>query len=142
MKLPIYQVDAFANKAFEGNPAAICPLKEWLNDDVMQSIAAENNLSETAFYVMTANGFHIHWFTPTTEADLDRADETTAALDRVKGAADILQRILVFRMQQPVFLQLGNVVRFFLGLFDLIFWGSSGGAICEASTRGCTTRGV
>lgn len=70
MKLPIYQVDAFASKAFEGNPAAVCPLKEWLDDDVLLSIAEENNLSETAFYVMTSKGFHIRWFTPTTEVDL------------------------------------------------------------------------
>jgi len=70
MKLPIYQVDAFASKTFEGNPAAICPLKSWLDDDVLLSIAAENNLSETAFYVMTPKGFHIRWFTPTTEVDL------------------------------------------------------------------------
>ncbi|MDH5601620.1 MAG: PhzF family phenazine biosynthesis protein [Gammaproteobacteria bacterium] len=70
MKLPIYQVDAFASKTFEGNPAAICPLKQWLDDDTMLSIAGENNLSETAFYVMTSKGFHIRWFTPTTEVDL------------------------------------------------------------------------
>lgn len=70
MKLPIYQVDAFARKTFEGNPAAICPLKEWLDDDVLLSIAEENNLSETAFYVMTSKGFHIRWFTPTTEVEL------------------------------------------------------------------------
>ena len=70
MKLPIYQIDAFASKAFEGNPAAICPLQKWLADEVMQSIAEENNLSETAFIVPTKNGFHIRWFTPTTEVDL------------------------------------------------------------------------
>lgn len=54
MKLDVYQIDAFANKAFEGNPAAICPLKEWLPDETMQSLAAENNLSETAFFVPNA----------------------------------------------------------------------------------------
>lgn len=70
MKLPLYQIDAFAKKTFQGNPAAICPLTEWLADDVMQSIAAENNLSETAFFIETDNGFHIRWFTPTTEVDL------------------------------------------------------------------------
>lgn len=70
MKLPIYQIDAFASKAFEGNPAAICPLQKWLADEVMQSIAEENNLSETAFFVPTKNGFNIRWFTPTTEVDL------------------------------------------------------------------------
>lgn len=70
MKLPIYQVDAFAKKAFEGNPAAICPLNEWLPDETLRSIAAENNLSETAFFIATDNGFHIRWFTPTVEVDL------------------------------------------------------------------------
>lgn len=70
MKLTIYQIDAFANKAFEGNPAAIIPLKEWLDDETLQSIAEENNLSETAYFVKTQNGFHIRWFTPTTEVDL------------------------------------------------------------------------
>ena len=70
MKLPIYQVDAFAKHVFEGNPAAVCPLKTWLADDVLQAIAAENNLSETAFYVMTSQGFHIRWFTPSCEVDL------------------------------------------------------------------------
>lgn len=70
MKLPLYQVDAFAKKAFEGNPAAICPLDTWLPDEVLLSIAEENNLSETAFYIPTDKGFHIRWFTPTTEVDL------------------------------------------------------------------------
>jgi len=70
VKLTIYQVDAFANKVFEGNPAAICPLQEWLADDVMQNIAAENNLSETAFFVPTDIGYHIRWFTPVNEVDL------------------------------------------------------------------------
>ncbi|MCW8932437.1 MAG: PhzF family phenazine biosynthesis protein [Gammaproteobacteria bacterium] len=70
MKLPIYQVDAFANKVFKGNPAAICPLEFWLSDELMQSIAAENNLSETAFFVATDKGFHIRWFTPLNEVNL------------------------------------------------------------------------
>lgn len=70
MKISIYQIDAFAEKAFEGNPAAICPLAGWLPDEVMQSIAEENNLSETAFFVPTEQGFHIRWFTPVVEVDL------------------------------------------------------------------------
>lgn len=70
MKLPIYQVDAFAERAFEGNPAAVVPLDEWLPEATMQAIAAENNLAETAFFVKTADGFHIRWFTPTKEASL------------------------------------------------------------------------
>jgi len=70
MKLNIYQIDAFANFSFEGNPAAICPLQEWLPDSLMQSIAEENNLSETAFFVPTKKGFHIRWFTPLHEVEL------------------------------------------------------------------------
>jgi len=70
MKLTIYQVDAFAEKVFEGNPAAVVPLKNWLPDDTMQKIALENNLSETAFFVPIENGFQIRWFTPLAEVDL------------------------------------------------------------------------
>lgn len=70
MELNIYQIDAFANKPFEGNPAAICPLNEWLPDNLMQSIATENNLSETAFFVPHNNAFHIRWFTHVHEVDL------------------------------------------------------------------------
>jgi len=68
--IPIYQVDAFTDKLFSGNPAAVCPLTEWLSDDVMQAIAAENNLSETAFINHSTSPFTIRWFTPITEVDL------------------------------------------------------------------------
>jgi PhzF family phenazine biosynthesis protein len=70
MKLDIYQVDAFTKKPFGGNPAAIVPLDAWLPDDVMQSIALENNLSETAFFVRNGDVFDLRWFTPTFEIDL------------------------------------------------------------------------
>ena len=70
MKIKIYQVDAFAEKAFEGNPAAICPLENWLGDKSLQAIAGENNLSETAFIVATDKGYHIRWFTPLAEVEL------------------------------------------------------------------------
>lgn len=70
MELSLYQIDAFASKPFEGNPAAVCPLEEWLPDQIMQAIAQENNLSETAFFIPTGNGFHIRWFTPICEVDL------------------------------------------------------------------------
>jgi PhzF family phenazine biosynthesis protein len=70
MQLPIYQVDAFTDKLFGGNPAAVVPLKAWLSDDLMQKIAFENNLSETAFFIPTDNGFSIRWFTPTIEVNL------------------------------------------------------------------------
>jgi PhzF family phenazine biosynthesis protein len=70
MKIPIYQVDAFTNERFKGNPAAVCPLDTWLPDAVMQNIAAENNLAETAFIVLAGNEYEIRWFTPTVEVDL------------------------------------------------------------------------
>ncbi len=70
MELTLYQVDAFAKEPFEGNPAAVISLETWLPDDLMQSIAEENNLSETAFFVPTKTGYHIRWFTPTMEVDL------------------------------------------------------------------------
>lgn len=66
----IYQVDAFAEKLFSGNPAAVCPLKEWLSDETMLNIAAENNLAETAFYIPDGDSFQLRWFTPTVEVDL------------------------------------------------------------------------
>ena len=70
MKLPLYQLDAFASRAFAGNPAAICPLRDWLPDATMQAIAAENNLSETAFFVGGDGKYAIRWFTPTVESTL------------------------------------------------------------------------
>lgn len=66
----IYQVDAFTNKIFGGNPAAVCPLNNWLPDFTLQQLAAENNLSETAFFVKENNQYHIRWFTPEFEIDL------------------------------------------------------------------------
>jgi PhzF family phenazine biosynthesis protein len=70
MRLPIYQVDAFADKLFGGNPAGVCPLPQWLPDATMQSIAAENNLAETAFFVREGGDYALRWFTPTVEVDL------------------------------------------------------------------------
>lgn len=69
-KIPMYQVDAFATHVFSGNPAAICPLEEWLPDVQMQAIAAENNLAETAFFVRNGKGYKLRWFTPAVEVDL------------------------------------------------------------------------
>jgi len=68
--MKIYQVDAFSNTVFKGNPAVICPLDEWISDDLMQHIAEENNVSETAFFVKKDNQFELRWFTPTCEVDL------------------------------------------------------------------------
>ncbi|MGE4556110.1 MAG: PhzF family phenazine biosynthesis protein [Desulfovibrionaceae bacterium] len=70
MELDYYQVDAFSSKVFFGNPAAVCPLSEWLDDGLMQLIAAENNLPETAFFVSSGDRFELRWFTPKTEIDL------------------------------------------------------------------------
>jgi PhzF family phenazine biosynthesis protein len=71
MQIPLWQVDAFAARPFSGNPAAVCPLEQWLADDLMQAVAGENNLSETAFFVRRADGdFDLRWFTPQTEVDL------------------------------------------------------------------------
>lgn len=70
MKIKLYQVDAFADRVFSGNPAAICPLDQWLPDERMQQIAMENNLSETGFFVRKGDHYHIRWFTPTVEVDL------------------------------------------------------------------------
>src|SRR6185436_2658733 len=70
MKLKLYQADAFTNKLFGGNPAAVCPLDKWLPGDVMQQIANENNLAETAFFVKEGNDYALRWFTPVYEVDL------------------------------------------------------------------------
>jgi len=70
VRIPIYQVDAFSKTLFAGNPAAICPLESWLPDPQMQSIAAENNLAETAFFVPDNGRFQLRWFTPAVEVDL------------------------------------------------------------------------
>ena len=70
MRIPLFQVDAFSSKIFGGNPAAVCPLIEWLSDEEMLLIAAENNLAETAFFLATEEGYHLRWFTPEYEIDL------------------------------------------------------------------------
>ena len=73
MDLKLYKIDAFTDRLFTGNPAAVCPLKEWLPDSILQQIAAENNLSETAFFVITGSEtslYELRWFTPELEIDL------------------------------------------------------------------------
>src|SRR5260370_15050452 len=70
MRIPLYQVDAFTSRLFSGNPAAVCPLPEWLPEPTMQAIAAENNLAETAFFAPQNDGYLLRWFTPTVEVDL------------------------------------------------------------------------
>jgi len=88
MRIPLYQIDAFADGPFTGNPAAVCPLETWLPDDVMQAIAAENNLSETAFFVPEGEGYRLRWFTPSTEVDLC-------------GHATLAAAFVVFRWLSP-----------------------------------------
>jgi len=68
--LQIFQIDAFTKTIFKGNPAAVCPLEQWLDDAMLQAIAQENNLAETAFFIPTDQGFHIRWFTPRHEVPL------------------------------------------------------------------------
>jgi PhzF family phenazine biosynthesis protein len=70
LKLPYYEVSAFTNNPFGGNPAGVCPLASWLPDSVLLGIAANNNLAETAFTVPRGNDFELRWFTPTVEMDL------------------------------------------------------------------------
>ena len=84
--LRMYQVDAFADRVFSGNPAAVVPLEAWLPDALMQAIAAENNLAETAFFAPEGNGYRLRWFTPLAEVDL--CGHATLA------SADVLYRLL------------------------------------------------
>ena len=91
----IYQVDAFTDKVFKGNPAAVCPLEKWISADLMQAIAEENNLSETVFFVKNGNSFDIKWFTPTCEMDL--CGHATLA------AAHIIFSKLNFKEKQLIF---------------------------------------
>ena len=70
MSLPVFRVDAFTAKPFAGNPAAVCPLAGWLDDGLLQAVAAENNLSETAFFVPVGDSYELRWFTPRCEVKL------------------------------------------------------------------------
>lgn len=93
--MKMYQVDAFASHVFEGNPAAVCPLEKWLDDNLLQSIAEENNLTETAFFVPSTKGFELCWFTPVREVNL--CDHATLA------AAHVIFEILGDSRQRIVF---------------------------------------
>lgn len=70
MRIKLYQIDAFATRVFEGNPAAVCPLEKWLDDSLLQAIAGENNLSETAYFVPQGQAYELRWFSPEAEVDL------------------------------------------------------------------------
>ena len=88
MKIPIYQLDAFSDRPFAGNPAAVCPLESWLPEAAMQAIATENNLSETAFFVPEGGRYGLRWFTPVSEIDLC-------------GHATLATAYVVFRFLKP-----------------------------------------
>jgi PhzF family phenazine biosynthesis protein len=88
MRLPIYQVDAFTDRIFAGNPAAVVPLEEWLSDATLQAIAAENNLAETAFFLPRGDAYALRWFTPTVEVDLC-------------GHATLASAYVIFRFIEP-----------------------------------------
>ncbi|HYE36454.1 PhzF family phenazine biosynthesis protein [Methylocaldum sp.] len=88
MRIPIYQIDAFTDRLFGGNPAAVCVLDRWLEDSVLQSIAAENNLSETAFLVGGSGRYGLRWFTPKVEVNLC-------------GHATLASAYVVFREIEP-----------------------------------------
>ncbi len=88
MRIPIYQIDAFSDRLFAGNPAAVCPLPEPLPDQLLQAVAAENNLSETAFLLRRGEDYELRWFTPSVEVDLC-------------GHATLASAYVVFRYLQP-----------------------------------------
>lgn len=98
MRLPLYQIDAFTSRLFAGNPAAVCPLEEWLEAATMQSIAAENNLAETAFFVRRGDGYDLRWFTPAIEVDLC-GHATLASAFVVFEFLDPAAQVVTFRTQ-------------------------------------------
>jgi predicted PhzF superfamily epimerase YddE/YHI9 len=89
MKIPLYHVDAFTDRVFGGNPAAVCPLEEWLPDELLQAVAAENNLPETAFFVRRGERYHLRWFTPAVEVGLC-------------GHATLASAFVIFERLEPV----------------------------------------
>ena len=99
MKLSIYQVDAFTDTLFGGNPAAVIPLDTWIGDELMQKIAMETNLSETVFFVKGGDGYHIRWFTPEYEIDLC-GHATLASAFIIKNYLDPAAREILFTTQK------------------------------------------
>lgn len=109
MRLPFTQVDAFADRPFAGNPAAVIPLERWLDDAVLQAIAAENNLSETAFFIPAADGdadFDLRWFTPGTEVAL--CGHATLASGHVVLSSDTNRMAVRFRTRQAGLLEVAR----------------------------------
>ncbi len=117
MRIPMFQVDAFAGRLFSGNPAAICPLENWLPAETMQAIAAENNLAETAFFVPEDTGYRLRWFTPTIEMDLcghatlasayvvmnclDGADARSVAFETASGTLTVTREGDLYSLDFP-----------------------------------------
>jgi PhzF family phenazine biosynthesis protein len=117
MRIPIYQIDAFADRPFAGNPAAVCPLDDWLPDEVMQGIALENNLSETAFLVRQGeDGYRLRWFTPALEVALCghatlasgylvlnrlAPERASVAFDTLSGRLEVARDGALLRMDLP-----------------------------------------
>ena len=114
--LPIYFVDAFAERPFTGNPAAICPLERWLDDRAMQAIAAEIGFSETAFLVREGTAWRIRWFTPTLEVDLVGPATLAVGADRLTG-----RRVLIAAGAAPIPLGFPGADRLSTGVAHLTY---------------------
>ncbi len=112
-KIKIYQVDAFADKLFTGNPAAVCVLDSWLSDKTLQAIAAENNLAETAFIVPGLIGYDIRWFTPTVEVDLC-GHATLASAYVFFKCLDYKKPVLTFHSQRSGELSVSQIDDYFM----------------------------
>ncbi|HKO80545.1 MAG TPA: PhzF family phenazine biosynthesis isomerase, partial [Chitinophagaceae bacterium] len=95
MKLDIYQVDAFTDKIFSGNPACVVPLEKWLPDEMLLKIAKENAVAETAFFIAAGHGFNLRWFTP--EIEMDLCGHATLAV------AHVLKTVLHFEKSKIIF---------------------------------------
>ncbi len=116
MKIDLYQIDAFTDKLFGGNPAAVCPLDHWPDDEILQKIASENNLAETAFFVqLPDNKFHLRWFTP--ELEMDLCGHATLA------SAFVLYEELEYKGEEIIFDTKSGIltVRKFDAYFELNF---------------------
>jgi predicted PhzF superfamily epimerase YddE/YHI9 len=146
VKLPIWIVDAFCTREpFSGNPAAVCPLDQWLPDATMQAIAAQNNLSETAFLVREGDGYRIRWFTPTTEVPLAGHPTLASAYvireflepgigevrfisagGKLRVLADGERLVLDFPANRPKLVPIPNGLRDALGVEPVAFFAAAG----------------
>lgn len=105
MKHSIYQIDAFTDRAFAGNPAGVMPLDQWLPDAMLQAIAAEMNLAETAFFVPNADGYHLRWFTPTTEVKLCGHATLASAFVLTRFVNPALRRLRFDTLSGPLYVE-------------------------------------